>query len=80
MELHSVLVAGVMTAAYIPSRSDHFQDARKRSSPGSDRPLLTAENETELSLFNRAEYDAFKQNPEVGWRWGVADRSSSGSS
>ncbi|TEB36093.1 cytoplasmic protein [Coprinellus micaceus] len=28
---------------------------------------LGFENETEVSFFNRADYDAFKQNPETSW-------------
>jgi len=28
---------------------------------------IVLENETEISLFNRADYDKFKANPEVKW-------------
>ena len=29
--------------------------------------VCVAENETELSFFNRAAYEAFKSNPEIKW-------------
>jgi hypothetical protein len=30
-------------------------------------PVLTIENETTLSLYNHADYEAFKLNPEEKW-------------
>lgn len=32
-----------------------------------DAELTTAENETELSLFNRKDYEEFKKDPEIKW-------------